>query len=193
MHSDTLYFVPAVAWHACVTRVTERRWSLGVTPLAGKTGFITRVTFAPVMVLLLYVALFSRAFCDHPRTASRSPNSKACSYAVKCLAAFLLFDTSGDGRVSYDEFQVSNCFVLLYTRWHASAVRARHMSHRLQGGLLSLGVTLSAPEVSHSTLSPPLPPPPVIIFKMLHDAHTTSTRHPQPPSSRSLTRDASTD
>jgi hypothetical protein len=112
------------------------------------------------MVLLLYVALFSRAFCDRPRTASRSPNFKACSYAVKCLAAFLLFDTSGDGRVCYDEFQVSDCLVLdtmackLCARGVGLSARSRHMSHHLQGGLLSLGVTLSAPEVSHS------PPPP---------------------------------
>ena len=33
-----------------------------VIPPAGRTGFITRVTFAPVMVLLLYVAFFGALF-----------------------------------------------------------------------------------------------------------------------------------
>lgn len=44
-----------------------------------RSGFITRATFTPLMVNLLY--------------------------AVKCHAAFSIFDSSGDGRVNFNEFQ----------------------------------------------------------------------------------------
>ena len=44
-----------------------------------RSGFITRATFTPLMVNLLY--------------------------AVKCHAAFSIFDSSGDGRVNFTEFQ----------------------------------------------------------------------------------------
>jgi hypothetical protein len=66
---------------------------------AGRTGFITRTTFAPMIVMLLY--------------------------AVRCYAAFSLFDSSGDGRVSFSEFQE---------------------------GLLALGVSLSPSEIETEML-----------------------------------------
>lgn len=66
---------------------------------AGRSGFITRTTFAPMIVMLLF--------------------------AVRCHAAFALFDSSGDGRVSFSEFQ---------------------------DGLLALGVSLSPSEIEAEML-----------------------------------------
>ncbi len=91
----------------------------------GRSGFITRTTFAPMIVMLLY--------------------------AVRCHAAFTLFDSSGDGRVSFAEFQ---------------------------DGLLALGVSLSPSEIEAEMLDCAPSASDASRADLQHRARTSQTERP---------------